>query len=140
MGESSNMYGIIMPSRFDKNNYEIYNIFQPIVLERLNEKIATICKITIEAGIQPGASINFETCKADESPKRKCVNFPSVDTAIIEAGRLAHNKMREGFRYRVAMADLRARLEKSSIDMVPCEPSGENADVGDEHPGFSGSD
>lgn len=106
MDTTSNLFGMIMPSQMDKNSYEIYKLFQPIFLELSNDEIATTCKIVIEGGTQAGASVHFETCKAGESPKRKCVNLPSVDTAIIEAGRLAHNKMQEGFRYRVDMADV----------------------------------
>lgn len=97
MNEPINLYGMIMPLPTDKNNYEICELFEPIVLVRMNSKTAITCKITIQAGVHPGASISCETCRDGEKPKRKSVNFPSVDTAVIEAGRLAHTKMCQGY-------------------------------------------
>jgi hypothetical protein len=96
---------MLMPSPSDKNNRGIHEIFQTIVLERLFKQTVTICAITIETGNRPGARVVCETYRSNTLHEKNWFEFASVDAAVVAAGRLAHNKMRNGFHYRVASAD-----------------------------------
>lgn len=105
MEYSGNLYDMIMPSQVDKRNRGVHRVFQKIVLEQLLDNELTTCEITIEAGDVPGARIHFETYENAKLDENKWFDFSSVDAAVIEAGRLSHNKMRNGFKYRSNPAD-----------------------------------
>lgn len=105
MGCPENLYDMLMPSPADENNRGVHEIFQTIVLERLFKKSLTVCAITIEAGNKPGARVLCETYKSNQLHEKNWVEFTSVDAAVVEAGRLAHNKMRNGYYYRLASVD-----------------------------------
>jgi hypothetical protein len=102
---SENLFDMFMPSPSDKNNRGIQEIFQTIVLERLFKQPVTVCAITIEAGNKPGARVLCETYRSNALHEKNWVEFASVDAAVVAAGRLAHNKMCNGFHYRVASAN-----------------------------------
>ncbi|KGF67560.1 hypothetical protein LL06_21560 [Hoeflea sp. BAL378] len=99
------MDDMLMPSPADEKNIGVRDLFQTIFLERHIKRSLTVCEITIEAGSRPGARVLCETYKSDETREGNWVEFPSVDAAVVEAGRLAHNKMRNGFHYRLASVD-----------------------------------
>lgn len=101
MGCPTNLYDMLMPSPADEKNCGVLEIFQTILLERPVRKTLTVCAITIEAGNRPGARVLCETYRSNELRESNWVEFPSVDAAVVEAGRLAHNKMRNGFHYRL---------------------------------------
>ncbi len=105
MGCPENLYDMLMPSPVDENNRGVHEIFQTIVQERLFKKALTVCAITIEAGNKPGARALCETYKSNQLHEKNWAEFTSVDAAVVEAGRLAHNKMRNGFHYRLASVD-----------------------------------
>ena len=105
MGCSASLYEMIMPSSEDTKNHGALEVFETIILERLFKKALTVCTITIEAGNKPGATILCETYKSHRLRERSWVEFPSIDAAVVEAGRLVHNKMRTGFHYRLASPD-----------------------------------
>ena len=105
MGYPGNMYDMLMPSPADDRNRGVREIFQTIFLERHVQRSLTVCEITIEAGNRPGARVLCETYRSDQLREGNWVEFPSVDAAVVEAGRLAHNKMRNGFHYRLAAVE-----------------------------------
>ncbi|MBC7283758.1 MAG: hypothetical protein H5U12_20285 [Hoeflea sp.] len=105
MGCRGNMYDMLMPSPADEKNRGVREIFQTIFLERHVKRSLTVCEITIEAGSRPGARVLCETYKSDELREGNWIEFPSIDAAVVEAGRLAHNKMSNGFHYRLAAVD-----------------------------------
>ena len=102
---SENLFDVLTPSPSDKNNLSIQEIFKTIVLERSFNDAMTAYEITIEAGDDPGARILCETYRSNELQEKKWVELASVDAAVVEAGRLAHNKMRNGFHYKLASAE-----------------------------------
>ena len=102
---SENLFDVATPSAADKNNLGIQKIFHTIFLERSFDNAMTVHTITVEAGTTPGARVLCETYKSDELQETRSVRFASVDAAVVEAGRLAHNKMCNGFHYRLASAD-----------------------------------
>ena len=89
---------MIMPSQMDIENREIYLLFQPIILERNDGQEVESFKIRLEAGIDSGARSRLEYCEKNRVYTKKHINFPSVDSAVVEVGRLPHNKLRQGFR------------------------------------------
>lgn len=101
---SGNLFDVLTPSASSINNLSIQEIFQPIVLERIFDDAMTVYEITIEAGVDRGARILCETYRSNELQDKRSVEFPTLDAAVVEAGRLAHNKMRNGFHYRLASA------------------------------------
>ncbi|MEQ8737380.1 MAG: hypothetical protein RID59_02295 [Hoeflea sp.] len=105
MGYPVNLYEMIMPSSDDKKNRGALPVFETIILERFFKTALTVCTITIEAGNKPGARILCETYRSHQLRERRWVEFASIDAAVVEAGRLAHNKMRTGFHYRLASVD-----------------------------------
>ncbi|WP_394689002.1 hypothetical protein [Hoeflea sp.] len=100
MEYAGNLYDIIMPTPNDSRNYGVYKVFQTIVLEHIAGNTFNTCEITIEAGSVPGARIHFETYENTKRDENLWFDFGSVDAAVIEAGRLSHNKMRNGYKYR----------------------------------------
>lgn len=102
---SENLFDVLEPTGTDKNNTGIQKIFHTIFLERPFDNAMTVYAITVEAGARPGARVRCETYRSDELQEKKSVEFSSLDAAVVEAGRLAHNKMRSGFHYRLASAD-----------------------------------
>lgn len=100
MDYAGNLYDIIMPTSNDRRNRGAYRIFQKIVLEHIVGNAFNTCEITIEAGSVPGARIHFETYENTRLDENLWFDFGSVDAAVIEAGRLSHNKMRNGYKYR----------------------------------------
>lgn len=110
MGCPTNLYDMLMPSPADEKNFGALEIFQTILLERPFKTATTVCAITIEAGNKPGARVLCETYKSNQLRERNWVEFPSVDAAVVEAGRLAHNKMCNGFHYRLASVDTDFRV------------------------------
>lgn len=110
MGCPTNLYDMLMPSPGDEKNCGALEIFQTILLERAFKKALTVYAITVEAGDRPGARVVCETFKSNQLRERNWVEFTSVDAAVVEAGRLTHNKMRNGFHYRLTSvgADFRA--------------------------------
>jgi hypothetical protein len=106
MGCPVNLYDMIMPSSEDMRNRGALEVFQPIFLERFFNKALTVCAIRIEAGDNPGARVLCETYKSHELRERRWVEFASIDAAVVEAGRLVHNKIRNGFSYKLAPIDL----------------------------------
>lgn len=101
---SENFFDVLTPSASDGNNLSIREIFQTIVLERNFDDAVTKFEITIEARADRGARILCETYRSDELQDKRSVEFPTLDAAVVEAGRLAHNKMRSGFHYRLVSA------------------------------------
>jgi hypothetical protein len=102
---SGNLFDGLAPSNPDTNKAGIQEIFQTIFLERIFNNAPTVCAITIETDFHPGASVLFETYRCNELQEKKSAKFASVDAAVVEAGRLAHHKMCDGFHYRLASAD-----------------------------------
>ncbi|WP_420406888.1 hypothetical protein [Hoeflea sp.] len=105
-----------MPSAKDTKNYGALEVFETIILERVFRKALTVCTITVEAGNKPGARILCETYKSRQLRERSWVEFASIDAAVVEAGRLAHNKMRSGFSYRLAPVE--GGLEKRTATAI----------------------
>lgn len=101
MGCPTNLYDMLIPSPLDEKNSGALEVFQTILLERGFRKALTVYAITIEAGNRPGARVVCETYRSNQLRQRNWVEFPSVDAAVVEAGRLTHNKMRNGFHYRL---------------------------------------
>lgn len=116
MGWPENLYDMIMPSPTDEHNRGVYEIFQTIVLERLFKQALTVCAITIEAGDRPGARVLCETYKSNELRQKNSAEFASVDAAVVEAGRLAHNKLHNGFCYRLASVDASFRDYATTVN------------------------
>ncbi|MDP2120343.1 MAG: hypothetical protein Q8K28_10605 [Hoeflea sp.] len=102
MGCSENLDDMLLPFPADEMNRGVRELFQTIFLERHVKRSWTVCEITIDAGTRPGARVLCETYRSDEVREGNWVEFPSVDAAVVEAGRLAHNKMRNGFHYSAA--------------------------------------
>lgn len=115
MEYSGNLYDIIMPSMADKRNNGAYRIFQKIILENIAKNKFNTCEITIEAGSVPGARIHFETYENTKLDENKWFDFSSVDAAVIEAGRLSHNKMRNGFKYRAPPTERIDQLQNTKV-------------------------
>lgn len=105
MGSPVNLYDMIMPSSEDGKNHGALEVFETIILERSLKKALTVCTIRIEAGTKPGARILCEIYRSHQLRERRWVEFASIDAAVIEAGRLVHNKMRTGFHYKLASVD-----------------------------------
>jgi hypothetical protein len=110
---SGNLFDVLMPSPADQNNHDIQKIFHTIFLERSFNNKMIVCTITVEAGANPGARVVCETYRSNELQENKSVEYSSLDAAVVEAGRLAHNKMRCGFHYRLASADTSFRNNPS---------------------------
>lgn len=102
MGYSGNLFDLIVPSPMDRKNYGANRIFEKIALEYFFDQRSTLCEITIEAGDKPGARIHFETYEDNVLHENMCFSFNTLDAAVIEAGRLVHNKMHSGFKYKLA--------------------------------------
>ena len=102
---SGNLFDVLMPSPADQSNHDIQKIFHTIFLERTFDNAMTVYTITVEAGAQPGARVRCEIYRSDVLQEKQSVEFSSLDAAVVEAGRLAHNKMRSGFHYRLASAN-----------------------------------
>ena len=105
MGCPTNLYDMLMPSPGDAKNAGALEVFETILLERAFRKALTVCAITIETGNSPGAMVVCETYRSNQLRERNWVEFPSVDAAVVEAGRLTHNKMRNGFQYRLGAVE-----------------------------------
>lgn len=101
---SGNLFDVLTPSPAGQDNHDIQKMFQTIFLERSFDNAMTVYTITVEAGIQPGARVRCEIYRSDVLQEEQSVEFSSLDAAVVEAGRLAHNKMRSGFHYRLASA------------------------------------
>ncbi|GAB5460126.1 conserved hypothetical protein [Hoeflea sp. EC-HK425] len=106
---SENLFDVLMPILADTNNSSVQEIFHTIFLERILNNAMTVYTITIETGAQTGARVLCETYRSNELQEKNSAEFASVDAAVVEAGRLAHNKMCNGFHYRLASADTRFR-------------------------------
>ena len=106
---TGNLFDVLTPSPADKNNFGVQEVFQTIILERSFNNAMTVYEISIEAGASPGARVLCETYRSNELQETTWVEFGSVDAAVVGAGRLAHNKMRHGFHYRLASADTSLR-------------------------------
>ena len=102
---SENLFDVLAPSPPARNNTGIQEIFHTIFLERICNNASIVCAITIETDADPGARVLCETYRCNELQEKKSSRFASVDAAVVEAGRLAHNKMCNGFHYRLASTD-----------------------------------
>ena len=106
---SENLFDALTPSPADNNKHGIQEIFHTIFREKSFNKTITVYAITIETAVSPGARVVCETYRSDGLQETRTVGFSSVDAAVVEAGRLAHNKMCNGFHYRMASADTSLR-------------------------------